>query len=87
MLNFIHIRDRRRLYLGKNIKVMSENENAVLKTLSVILKISEQQLCLMLEPEFNQFQPLFEIDINSNILIQGKKIGRLNKNREVIFEN
>lgn len=62
-----------------------ERASFVNSTLSVILKISEHGICVTLCPEFNEFNPIFEIDIKNNILIQGKKIGYINEYREVIF--
>ncbi len=52
---------------------------------AITLNLSEHGIALVIKPIFNEFQPLFEIDINMNVLVQGKIIGRLEPNGEVIF--
>lgn len=52
---------------------------------AISLNFSEHGLALVIKPEFDKFQPLFEIDINFNILVQGKMIGKLGTDGEVKF--
>ncbi len=53
--------------------------------LSVQLQLSELGLSLFVTPTLNPYQPLFEIDTDQNVLVQGHKIGFLDENGIVIF--